>query len=232
MTRTLENFYQSTEWRKLMTVIRQERVDADGQVICEYCGKPISRAYDIIGHHKTFLTAENVNDAEIALNPANIALVHHRCHNYIHNKLGYERQEVFLVYGPPCAGKTTFVKQAMSEGDLVIDIDSIWECVSGCDRYVKPNRLRPIVFAVRDALLDAVEHRRGRWQNAYIIGGYPLSSERERMVRRYGAREVFILADKDTCIKRLLDDNARALQEWAKYIDEWFDRYGMNEDDV
>lgn len=221
---TLDSFYRSKEWRGLITLLRNERVDADGQVRCEYCGKPITRAYDIIAHHKTHLTEENVNDAQVSLNPDNIALVHHRCHNYIHNKLGYERQEVFLVYGPPLSGKTTFVRENMCEGDLIVDMDDIWECVSGCSRYTKPNRLKPIAFAVRDTMLDAVEHRRGRWQNAYIVGGYPLRSERERICRQYGAREVYIRADRDTCIRRLLDDNARNLQEWARYIEEWFDR--------
>ena len=221
---TLDSFYRSKEWRRLITVLRNERVDADGNVICEYCGRPITKAYDIIAHHKVYLTEENVNDASVSLNPENVALVHHRCHNYIHNKLGYERQEVFLVYGPPLSGKTSFVRQNMIEGDLIIDLDNIWEAVSGCGRYVKPNRLKPIVFSVRDALLDAVKYRKGRWQNAYIVGGYPLRSERERMCREYGAREIFIAATRDDCIKRLLDDNARNLQEWARYIEEWFDR--------
>lgn len=223
---TLDSFYHSRQWRNLITVLKNERVDADGNVICEYCGKPIARAYDIIAHHKTHLTEENVNDAAIALNPDNIALVHHRCHNYIHDKLGYERQEVFLVYGPPLSGKTTWVRENMNPGDLLVDMDDIWQCVSGCSRYVKPPRLRPVVFSVRDTILDAIEYRRGRWMNAYIVGGYPLRSERERICRRYGAREVYVAADRDTCIKRLLDDNARNLQEWAQFIELWFDRAG------
>ena len=53
------------------------------------------------------------------------------------------------------AGKSSWVKAAMSEGDLVIDLDNLWEAVSGCDRYVKPYKLKPIVFKLRDTLLDA-----------------------------------------------------------------------------
>ena len=221
----LFSFYRSKEWRSLLEVLKRERVNDKGQIICEYCGKPITRAYDIIGHHKMELTEENVNDFTVSLNPENVAFVHHRCHNYIHNKLGYSVREIFLVYGAPLAGKKTWVQNNMAEGDLVIDMDDIWQCVSGCDRYIKPNRLKSVVFRVRDTLIDSVKYRYGKWNNAYIIGGYPLSSERERLCRELGAREVFIEATKEECVERLNAMNDLDKTEWTKYIEDWFGRY-------
>ena len=222
----LNTFYRCKEWRRLLEGLKLERVNDEGQVICAYCGKPIVRAYDIIGHHKVELTEENVNDVSISLNPDNVEFVHHRCHNYIHNKLGYSVREIFLVYGPPLAGKTTWVKDIMSEGDLIIDMDNIWQCVSGCDRYIKPNRLKSIVFRIRDSLLDSVRYRFGKWNNAYIIGGYPLSSERERLCNELGAREVFIDISKEECLQRLETcEDGRNKAEWKGYIEEWFERY-------
>lgn len=224
----LFSFYRSREWRRLLDLVKNERLDTEGQIICEYCGKPITRAYDIIGHHKNELTEENVNDFNISLNPDNIMLVHHRCHNFIHEKLGYKKREVFLVYGAPLSGKTTYVHENMSEGDLIVDIDNIWQCVSGCERYIKPRRLNAVVFKIRDTMLDAVRYRLGKWQNAYIVGGYPLISERERLCKEVGAREVFMDVSKDECMERLRNDPniADDLQEvWKGYIDEWFARY-------
>lgn len=218
-------FYRSKKWRKLLDVLKNERVDENGNVICAYCGKPIMAAYDIIGHHRVPLTDDNVNDYSISLNPDTIDLVHHGCHNRIHDKLGYSRREVFIVYGAPCSGKTSWVKASMSPGDLVIDIDSIWQCVSGCDRYVKPNRLKSVVFKMRDCLLESVRYRFGKWGNAYVIGGYPLQSERERLASELGARLVFIDTDKDECIRRLEADSGRDTEEWTAYIADWFDRY-------
>lgn len=219
------SFYRSRKWRSLLDVLKNERLDDDGNIICAYCGKPITRAYDIIGHHKIELTDENVNDADIALNPDNIDLVHHRCHNYIHEKFSRKNREVFLVYGAPCSGKTTWVRDSMSEGDLVIDIDSIWQCISGCDRYVKPNRLKSVVFKMRDCLLESVRYRFGKWEIAYVIGGYPMSSERERLCKDLGAREIFIDTPRDECLKRLEADPDRDTDEWKGYIDDWFDRF-------
>lgn len=223
----LGNFYQSKEWRSLLTTLKMERINDNGEIICEYCGKPITKAYDMIGHHKTELTDENVNDFNVSLNPTNVSFVHHRCHNYIHNKLGYSVRNIYLVYGPPLAGKRTWVKDNMSEGDLIVDLDNIWECISGLDRYVKPKRLNAVAFLVRDTLLDAVKYRRGKWQNAYIIGGYPLQSERERLCKDIGAREIYIEADQEDCKKRI---GAQGMPDeidkaYAEYIDEWFERY-------
>ena len=223
---SLYNFYRSDEWENLLIILKNERIDAQGNIICEHCGKPIVRAYDCIGHHKIELTEENYTDYNISLNPDNIALVHHKCHNIIHNKLGYAQRQVFIVYGSPLAGKTSYVTGAMNEGDLIIDIDSIWQSVSGCERYVKPNRLKSVVFSVRDNLLESVKYRRGKWLNAYIIGGYPYQAERERLSSELGAREVYIDTDKETCINRLLasEDN-RDKAEWTKYINDWWLQY-------
>jgi hypothetical protein len=222
---TLSSFYRSKEWEGLLKQLRIERLNDEGQIICEYCGKPITKAYDMIGHHKIELTDANVNDFTVSLNPDNISFVHHRCHNYIHNKLGYAVREVYLVYGAPLSGKSTWVSDNMNAGDLVIDMDNIWQCISGCSRYVKPNRLKSVAFKVRDSLLDTVKYRYGKWNNAYIIGGYPLRSERERLCKELGAREVFIDADRNDCIDRLNDSDRGLMSEYVKYIDDWFAKY-------
>ena len=219
-------FYRSKEWRELLRTIKQERLNNDGLIICEHCGKPIVKAYDIIGHHKIELDEQNINNYDISLNPENVALVHHKCHNLIHNKLGYAVRQVFIVYGAPLSGKTTYVQENASEGDLIIDIDSIWQCVSGLPRYEKPPRLKAVVFKVRDALIECVKYRYGRWNNCYIVGGYPLQSERERLARELGAREVFIDVSKDECLKRLAAaEDGRDRAEWERFIAEWFARY-------
>lgn len=222
---SLYNFYRSKEWEGLLKVIRSERLTPEGYNICEHCGRPIIKAYDCIGHHKIELTEDNYRDALISLNPDNIALVHHRCHNKIHDKLGYSGRQVYIVYGSPLSGKSSYVKDAMNEGDLVIDLDNIWQCVSGCDRYVKPNRLKSIVFSVRDNLLESVKYRRGKWLNAYVIGGYPYKAERDRLSDMLGARQVFIDTDKTECIKRLESCEDRDYDTWIKYINDWFDAF-------
>jgi hypothetical protein len=109
--------------------------------------------------------------------------------------------------------------------DLVVNMDSIWQCVSGLNRFQKPMALNAVVFGVRDYLIDSVRMRRGKWNNAYVIGGYPLISERERLIRQLGAREVFISTSKEECLRRLELDDSRDKAEWTRYIEEWWRRY-------
>lgn len=215
------NFYKSKPWVELMRVLRLERVADDGLLYCEHCGKPIIAKYDCIGHHIIELTDDNVHDANIALNPENIMLVHHRCHNKIHNKLGIGAKKVYLVYGSPLSGKTTFVHDNMDEGDLIVDMDNIWQCISGCERYVKPNRLKQNAFAIRDQLIDMIRIRRGNWLTAWLIGGYPLISERERLCKSLGAREIFIDTPKEECIRRASERS----EEWLGFVNNWYDQY-------
>lgn len=226
---TLHNFYKSKEWEVLLTRLKAERTDqSTGLLYCAHCGKPIIKAYDCIGHHKIELTSQNVNDYNISLNPDNIELVHHRCHNAIHERFGHERpQEVFLVYGPPCSGKSTWVRENAGKEDIIVDIDSIWQMISNNERYIKPKRLKANVFGVRDCLLDMVRTRTGKWKRAYIIGGYPMAMDRQRLCETLGCREIFIDTDKETCLLRA---KAAELEGerigWEKYIEDWFRDYG------
>ena len=222
----LATFYKSKQWQKLLSVIKMERLDENGQIICAHCGKPIVNKYDCIGHHTIFLTEDNVNDADISLNPDLIQLVHHRCHNRIHDKLGYTKREIFLVYGSPLAGKSSYVDGIKEAGDLIIDIDRIWVCVSGCPMHEKPPKLNSVVFGVRDLLMDFIKHRVGKWDNAYIVGGFPLISERERICRTLGASEIFIDTPKEICIERLKACDDRDQDEYMKYIEDWWRKYG------
>ena len=222
---TLDNFYQSKQWIKFYSMLRLERTDKDGNLICWHCGKPIVSKYDAIAHHTLFLTDANVNDFSVSLNPDLVQFVHHRCHNKIHNKFGYKRQEVFLVYGSPLSGKSTYVDTVSEPGDLIVDLDKIWEGITGGKKYKKPPVLNPVAFGVRDYLLESVRIRRGRWQNAYIIGGYPLVSERERLCRQMGAREVYIDSTQEQCLLRLQADSDRDFDEWSGYIKTWWERY-------
>ena len=216
---TTAEFYRSKAWEKLIATLKLERLDADGNIICAYCGRPIVRKYDCIAHHRIELTDDNVNDPTISLNPDNIDLIHFRCHNLIHRRFEGFYQQVYLVYGPPCAGKTTWVDSVANSDDLIIDIDRIWECLCNSDRYHKPNRIKSNVFGVRDALIDMVKVRKGMWRNAYIIGTYPLRTDRDRICSQLRAREIFIYESKEECMGRASDE------KWKQYINDWFDDY-------
>lgn len=235
-----EQFYKSKQWEAFRKVIIEERTDPDGYVHCAICGKPILKKYDLIIHHKKELSEDNVNDVMIALNPNNVECVHFKCHNKIHERFGFNgtsagrnvRKKVYIVYGSPCAGKTTWVHDNATENDLIVDMDSIWEMISINDRYEKPGTLRSVVFEMRDKLYDIIKYRSGKWHNAFVIVGGAMQGDRDRLKVRIAADEfIFIDTPIDECIKRVTSRNMSDEQtaEWILYINEWFERFQPEE---
>lgn len=226
---SLSQFYTSDEWRGFRASLLSERVNPnDGILYDEHNGKPLLNSYDIVAHHKIPLTMQNVNDYSISLNPENIMLVSHRSHNEIHARYGFATlKKVYYVYGAPCSGKSTFVHESKGNSDLVLDIDLIWQAVTGGALYEKPDALKAAVFALRDTLLDIVKTRMGKWERAWVIEGGANKADRERRINALGAEDIFIQCDKETCLQRLASDNTRELvrEQWRGYIDDWFNRY-------
>lgn len=229
MFTTLSEFYTSDLWRKFRKNLILERINkSDGLIYDEFSGKPILNTYDIVLHHIQPLTMRNVNDFTISLNPENIMIVTHKSHNEIHKRFGYcTQQKVYYVYGAPCSGKSTFVNDNRGNSDIVFDIDNIWECLTGGERYFKPPALNKNVFAVRDCVLDMIKTRYGKWERAWIIEGGARKADRERRIKSLGAEPIFIDTDKKTCLMRLANDEKRIkyVDEWTTYIEQYFNEY-------
>lgn len=219
---TLSTFYKSREWEDLIKILKIERVNSEGVLICEHCGKPIIKSYDCIGHHKEELTEANVNDRTVSLNPDNIALVHHQCHNAIHERFGHDgTRHIYLVYGAPGAGKRAYVEAAAGRDDLILDLDSLYAAITLRDRYDHSNRVSRNVFGLRDCILDQIKTRAGKWRSAWVIGGYPLSSERSRLCEMLGAEPVYIDTPQSECLLTCKDRG----YDYLEYCVKWFDSY-------
>ena len=227
----LADFYRSKEWEQLRRRLMLERVNAEGFIICAHCGRPIIKKYDCIGHHLVELTESNYRDASVSLNPDNIALVHHKCHNEIHEKTGCKQKKVYIIWGSPMSGKNTYVQGVAKYGDLILDIDNLWQAISGRPRYEKPNRIKENVFHLHNQVLTMIAQRMGYWNAAYVIGGYALPSERERLAQRLGAECIHIDTTKEECLARLAAcQDGRKKTEWEKYISDWwytFERFAI-----
>lgn len=213
--RELHAFYTSKAWRKFRLGLIAERGNR-----CERCGVIVARSLDLHGHHKVELTAENMADANLALNPKKVDLICHDCHDMDHKRFAHQnKKEVFIVYGPPFSGKRDYVAQNMMRGDLILDMDSLYESISGLPRYDKPNRLYGNVVNIYNTLMDNVKTRYGKWGNAWIIGGYPDKYKRERLANELGAELVYIDSPIEECIS--VAPNA----EYVGYINKWFEQY-------
>ncbi len=226
---TVKQFYKSEQWKKFRELMLLQR-----GMKCEVCGKVIVNSKSIHLHHIKELTPSNIQDAMITLNPENVQVVCHNCHNKIHDRYckGATRKReksVFIVYGSPLSGKKTFVKNNMNDNDIVVDMDKLFEAISFKELYDKPDKLKYNVFRLRDTLLDNIKTRYGNFNNAWIIGGYADKYKRETLAKELNAELIFIEATKEQCYERLNfcgDYRNKHKEKYRQYIDKWFTDFG------
>lgn len=217
-----KKFYNSKEWRAL-----RQRLIVEANFLCAECGESyLKDSAQLIGHHIKELTPENIQDANIALNPANVKIICRRCHDKEHRRFEFGGgHNVYIVYGSPCAGKNTYVNQLAQQGDLIVDLDAIWQALSGCPNHYHPNTLKSVVFKTHEFLLEQVKLRVGRWHDAYIIGGYPRRLQREQLAEKLGAELIFIETTREQAKLTALASRGTQGTEWCNYIDKWFDSF-------
>ena len=227
-----QKFYKSKEWETFRKVIIAERTEEDGFVRCAECGQPILKKYDLIIHHIDELSEANVFDANVALNPDKVVCVHFKCHNKIHERFGFNKtggrrfnpqKKVFIVYGSPCSGKTTWVNEVATGQDIIVDLDSIYECISNLPRYSKTDNIKGVAFEVRNKLYDVIKYRSGAWRNAYVLTTGARSGDRERLKQRIGADECILIdTPKEVCLERAKATRPPAFEN---FINLWFNTY-------
>lgn len=219
----IKTFLASDLWNKFRLNLIAERGNK-----CQKCGVAVVPSFKLHGHHIIELTPENVRDYSISLNPDNVLLICRDCHDKEHGRFGYAPiKEVYIVYGPPMSGKSSYVQEYMGRGDLVVDIDRLYHAVSMLPEYDKPDNLLSNVRAIHNLLVDNIKTRYGKWANAWIVGGYADKHKREKLAEDLGAELVFCDVAKEECLRRLEADEARRYRkdEWQGYITRWFADY-------
>lgn len=215
----IHTFYCSKEWLELARLLKYKSNGA-----CECCNMVYPYSY-LRAHHIEELTLENVSNPKIALNPKNIKILCHDCHNKIHRRLGRIKKNVFIVCGPPCAGKTTYVESVATRYDLVVDLDKIQNAISVIEPYDKPAATKKMLFDIRDMLYDKIAFRFGEWENAYVIACLPTKIEQEQLQQRLnGADIIYINTSKAICVNRALErSESNVIKEnQIKYIERYF----------
>lgn len=217
-----KKFYNSKEWRAL-----RDRLIVEANFLCAECGESyLKDSTQLVGHHIKELTPANVQNPNVALNPANIKIICRKCHDKEHRRFEFGGEhDVYIVYGAPCSGKSSYVNQVATFGDLIVDLDAIYQAISGCQLHYRPNNLKRNALDVRDCLIEQIRLRKGNWHDAYIIGGYPRKLQREQLATKLGAELVFIESSREQAKLNAQLFLGTQAQEWCEFIDRWFDSF-------
>lgn len=216
-----KQFYHSKKWTEFRNYAIGLELAKKSEIICGICGNPILEKRDLIAHHKQRLNDETCNNPAIALNVDNIEFVHRQCHEREHGRLFRfpSSRGVYLVYGPPLAGKSTLVREQANGDDLIVDFNALQDAM-GTERARAV--LSPVI-QVRECCFGIIERRQGLWRRAFVVGGYPDKNERDRLKERLGATDVFIDVPEEECMRRAKNDAEKG------YITKWFNTYRATE---
>ncbi len=116
---------------------------------------------------------------------------------------------MILVAGPPCAGKTTFVRMRASTSANVLDFDDIVEQL-GYPRYGAPGSARARARGIWSAQLPLAD---------WVIWTAPRRADRGRLRGQFGAHVIVLLTPLEECLRRAGRERPPSWQ-WA--IKRWF----------
>ena len=131
-----------------------------------------------------------------------------------------------LVYGCPCSGKSTYVREHAGECDLIYDYDAL--VLAATTRTEHLTDRHPAHFAIlslREAMSDAVKDAEEidclwmqcRWPTDKILA----------ILDGLDIEEIFVEATKAECYERLMQDETRPDKDaWKAVIDAWFSEHG------
>lgn len=122
---------------------------------------------------------------------------------------------VFIVTGPPCAGKTTWVRENADPADVIVDMDALVAAMTTADdvSHTAPSSLIwRTAMAARDAAVrkvldhqsrEVVENMHGMMVelDAYVIHAVPNRNQVDRYIAQ-GARILIVDPGRRTVINR------------------------------
>lgn len=217
-----KKMYNSVKWQKCREFIFNKYFG-----VCDVCGKPGEEV-----HHIKHLTPTNINDPKIVYGEDNLQLLCRNCHFEKHRKTNpldsnFKKKrltnngtyfdstgkihhiERWLVCGSPASGKTTYVKEHMLEGDMVVDLDLLGQAISMQPKAMLPYNLLDTVIKLREYLYKIISEQLIDTRNIWIIAALPIEEDRLAVAEKLNAKLVSIETSIEECIINAINDDER-----------------------
>lgn len=127
---------------------------------------------------------------------------------------------VYLIYGSPCSGKSTYINEHMKRGDLICDVDLIYGAISGQNPHDAELYTHETACQLTSALKDIIRDRQGGWKDAYVVSIANTTEKVKAEADRIKADEcIFIDTPYEVCMERA--EERPFYFQWI--IQEWFE---------
>ena len=124
---------------------------------------------------------------------------------------------IHIVSGPPCAGKSTYVKENAKDGDLRVDYDMIAQALGATNSHAAEGLVRTAAFGAREgAIMAALKDTEAE---SWIIHTSP-SEEHMKMYEEAGADFVNLDPGYEVCMERAKQDGRP--QQTIDGIEKWY----------
>lgn len=110
---------------------------------------------------------------------------------------------IYVILGPPCSGKSTYVREHKKEGDIVVDFDRLAEALGNDEKHAAPSPIKEVAFIARGAVIKEICKKD---YEAWIIHTKPTEFQR-KLYDEAGAEYIEMDTDMQTCLERCEADN-------------------------
>ena len=127
---------------------------------------------------------------------------------------------LYVITGPPCVGKSTWVRERANIGDIVVDLDRLALAITAehCPHHEYPTHIRRAAMHIRKtAVVLALNHSKGG--TSYVIHAKPPKQARA-IYKRHNAVFVELQAPVSVLMQRANDERPPHI---AEVIRRWWD---------
>lgn len=131
-----------------------------------------------------------------------------------------------VVYGCPCSGKSTYVKSAMGDHDVVFDYDRLLMALTAKnDHAADKHPAHGLVMQLRQDILARLKND-DKVQRVFIITRWPTDALKN-MLDGFEVEHEYLQASEKECLDRLAGDDSRPdKEEWETIIRQWHSEHG------
>lgn len=129
---------------------------------------------------------------------------------------------VYLIYGSPCSGKSTYINEHIKRDDLVCDVDYIYSAITRNDSHDAELYTHSVACELYKTLTEIIRDRKGNWKNAYVVSLANTPDKLKADIERVNAdKAIFIDTPYEVCMERAKE--RPFYFQWI--IQEWFQTY-------
>lgn len=135
-----------------------------------------------------------------------------------------------LVAGPPCGGKSTYVRTHAAVSDLIVDYDALaiaLQPAGATHQHIEAHK--HFIWEARDAILERLRLGGHGVRTAWVIASAPKRADRDRYRNRYGAQVVMVWSPEEVCLRRSLGERP---EDWFGHVRGWFASYERDDRDL